>query len=31
LDWHKFATDVKKLLTELSCHYYLKEDLRKWL
>ena len=31
LDWYKFATDVKKLLTELSCHYYLKEDLRKWL
>ena len=31
IDWHRFATDVKNLLTELKCDYYLKEDLRKWL
>lgn len=31
IDWHKFAVDVKNLLNELHCDYYLKEDLRKWL
>ena len=31
IDWHKFANDVKDLLTELKCNYYLKNDLRKWL
>jgi DNA repair photolyase len=31
IDWHKFAVDVKSLLSELGCDYYLKEDLRKWL
>jgi DNA repair photolyase len=31
VDWHKFARDVKNLLTELHCDFYLKEDLRKWL
>ena len=31
IDWHKFAIDVKDLLNELNCNYYLKEDLRKWL
>lgn len=31
INWHRFATDVKSLLTELKCDYYLKEDLRKWL
>lgn len=31
IDWHKFAVDVKNLLDELGCSYYLKEDLKKWL
>lgn len=31
IDWHKFVIDVKNLLTELKCNYYLKDDLRKWL
>lgn len=31
IDWHKFALDVKKLLSELNCNYYLKDDLRRWL
>lgn len=31
IDWHGFAIDVEKLLTELKCNYYLKDDLRKWL
>jgi DNA repair photolyase len=31
IDWRKFAIDVKSLLDDLKCNYYLKEDLRKWL
>lgn len=31
IDWRAFAIDVKNLLTELRCEYYLKEDLRKCL
>jgi DNA repair photolyase len=31
IDWHRFAGDVKSLLDELNCDYYLKNDLRKWL
>ena len=31
IDWHRFAVDAQKLLTELKCDYYLKDDLRKWL
>ena len=31
IDWHRFAQEVKNLLTELDCEFYLKEDLRKWL
>jgi DNA repair photolyase len=31
IDWRKFALDVKNLLDDLKCNYYLKEDLRKWL
>ena len=31
INWHRFATDVKSLLTELKCDYYIKEDLQKWL
>jgi DNA repair photolyase len=31
IDRHRFAVDVKKLLSDLNCDYYLKEDLRKWL
>ncbi|MBI4595996.1 MAG: hypothetical protein HY730_06410 [Candidatus Tectomicrobia bacterium] len=31
IDWHKFAVNVKSLLSELDCDYYLKEDLQKWL
>jgi DNA repair photolyase len=31
IDWHKFAVDVRDLLTELKCDYYLKNDLRQWL
>lgn len=31
IDWHGFAANVKNLLTELNCDYYLKEDLRQWL
>jgi len=31
IDWHNFANDVKSLLTELRCDYYLKNDLSKWL
>ena len=31
INWYKFALDVKTLLTDLKCSYYLKSDLRKWL
>jgi DNA repair photolyase len=31
IDWHRFAVEVKSLLTDLQCDFYLKEDLRKWL
>lgn len=31
IDWHKFAVDVRNLLTDLKCNFYLKEDLKKWL
>ncbi len=31
IDWHRFAVNVKSLLIELDCDFYLKEDLRKWL
>jgi len=31
IDWHTFAHNVKDLLTELKCEYYLKNDLQKWL
>jgi DNA repair photolyase len=31
INWHKFAVDIQKHLTELHCSYYLKEDLKKWL
>jgi DNA repair photolyase len=31
INWHAFAANVKSLLDELGCAYYLKEDLRKWL
>lgn len=31
IDWHKFALDVRNLLIELHCEFYLKEDLRKWI
>ena len=31
IDWHNFAVDVRDLLTELRCDYYLKNDLRQWL
>lgn len=31
IDWHRFAIDVKGLLADLKCDYYLKEDLRRWL
>lgn len=30
-DWHKFAVEVKHLLDDLGCNYYLKNDLRMWL
>ncbi|MDD5190241.1 MAG: radical SAM protein [Dehalococcoidales bacterium] len=28
IDWHTFAVNVKIILDELGCDYYLKEDLR---
>jgi DNA repair photolyase len=31
IDWHVFANNVKDLLVELNCEYYLKNDLRRWL
>lgn len=31
IDWHRFAVDVKDLLADLKCGYYLKEDLLRWL
>jgi DNA repair photolyase len=31
IDWCKFARDVKNLLVELKCDFYLKDDLKKWL
>ena len=31
IDWAKFARDVVKLLQELNCKYYIKDDLRKYL
>jgi len=31
IDWQKFARNVKALLDELGCNYYLKHDLRKYL
>ena len=31
VDWHKFARDVKALLDELGCKYYLKKDLVRYL
>ncbi len=31
INWHEFATQVKTLLEELKCDYYLKTDLLKWL
>ncbi|MFC1901061.1 radical SAM protein [Chloroflexota bacterium] len=31
IDWHNFAFEVKKLLDDLNCDYYLKDDLLKWL
>jgi DNA repair photolyase len=29
IDWHNFGWQAKKLLEELKCAYYLKDDLRK--
>jgi DNA repair photolyase len=31
IDWHIFAVNVRDLLNELHCNYYLKNDLNKWL
>ena len=31
INWHVFANQVNRLLTDLKCSYYLKDDLRKWL
>lgn len=31
IDWHKYVSDVRSLLSELKCDYYLKDDLRKWI
>ena len=31
VDWRMFARDVKELLDELGCKYYLKKDLAKYL
>jgi DNA repair photolyase len=31
IDWHTFAVNVKCLLDNFNCDYYLKEDLREWL
>lgn len=31
IDWHKFATDAVRLLRELNCSYYIKNDLRRYL
>ena len=31
IDWHKFAADAVRLLRELNCSYYIKDDLRRHL
>lgn len=31
INWHNFAINVRDLLDELNCNYYLKNDLSKWL
>lgn len=31
IDWHRFVVNVKNLLIDLKCNYYLKDDLSKWL
>lgn len=31
IDWRRFAVQAERLLQQLGCHYYLKEDLRRWL
>lgn len=31
IDWHKFAADAVRLLRELNCSYYIKNDLRRYL
>jgi DNA repair photolyase len=31
IDWHKFVNEAIELLEKLSCKYYIKEDLRKYI